>query len=132
RCRVSVRLGRAPPSVVTVQPLSAIDGATTVRRRRPIVVERSAQSQAQTKRPERKLRPFVSLPVKRLLGFFFLCRFRDGDGLADVADLEAREALHRDVLAQLADFRRDELADGNGLLLDEGLLVEADLLVELA
>src|SRR3954452_11112469 len=69
---------------------------------------------------------------KRLLGFFVLARLRDGDGLADVTDLEAREALHGDVLAQLADLRGDELADGDGLFLDEGLLVKADLLVELA
>src|ERR1019366_5039097 len=44
---------------------------------------------------------------------------------------ESREALHRDVLTEFADSGRDELADGDGLLLDEGLLKQAHFLVEL-
>src|SRR5579862_9302789 len=59
-------------------------------------------------------------------------RLADGDCLGHVTHLEAGEALHRDVLAQLADHRGDQLRHRHGLVLDEGLLVEADLLVEFA
>src|SRR5882757_2092088 len=55
-----------------------------------------------------------------------------GDGPVGVAYLEAGEAAHGDVLAELADLLRDELRDGHGLLLDEGLIEQADLFVELA
>ena len=47
------------------------------------------------------------------------------------ADLEAGEAAHGDVLAQLADLLRDQFLDRDGLILDEGLLQQANLLVEL-
>src|SRR5215471_13766614 len=63
--------------------------------------------------------------------FSLLVWLGDGDGLAGVADLESREPLDRYVLAQLADLGRDELRDRTGLVLDEGLLVKANLLVEL-
>src|SRR5262252_2903357 len=66
-----------------------------------------------------------------LLGALFL-RLADGDSLAYVAHLEAGITLNRDVLAQLADDTGDQLRDGNGLVFDEGLLIEADFLVELA
>ena len=62
----------------------------------------------------------------------FLFRLGDGDGLARLAHLEAREAADRDVLAQLADLGGDQLADADGLVLDEGLLEQADFFVELA
>ena len=48
-----------------------------------------------------------------------------------VADLEAREAAHGDILTQLADLLRNHVTNGDGLFLDERLLQEADLLVEL-
>src|SRR5512146_1128586 len=57
--------------------------------------------------------------------------FADGDGFADVADLEAGEAADGDVLAELADYAGDELLDGDRLFLDERLLVQADFLVKL-
>ena len=69
------------------------------------------------------------LSSRELLGFLF--RLSDGDGLAGIADLEAGEAAHRDVLAQLADLGGDQLRDADRLVLDEGLLQQADLLVEL-
>ena len=64
------------------------------------------------------------------LGFLF--RFGDGNGLACVADLEAREATDRDVLAQLTDLGCDELSDADGLVLDERLFEQTDFLVELS
>src|ERR1700722_2434713 len=62
---------------------------------------------------------------------FRLCRLGHGDGLARVANFEARETPHRDVLAQLADLGRNELRDRDGLVLNEGLLQQANLFVEL-
>src|SRR6266498_287327 len=70
----------------------------------------------------------LSVPF-HLLSLLFL--LRDGDGLAGVADLESRKSPDGNVLAQFADLGRDQLRDRNSLVLDEGLLVEADLLVEL-
>src|SRR5579864_1630505 len=67
-------------------------------------------------------------PLKSLSLLF---RLRDGDGLASVADLKSCESPDGNVLAQLADLRRDELRNRNSLVLDEGLLVQADFLVEL-
>ena len=58
--------------------------------------------------------------ASELLGFLF--RLGDGDSLACVAHLEASEAAHRDILAQLADFGRNKLCDTDRLILDEGLL----------
>src|SRR5689334_11368651 len=55
-----------------------------------------------------------------------------GNGPIGIAYLEAGEAADGDVLAEFADLLRDELRDGDGLLLDEGLVQQADLLVELA
>src|SRR5882757_7787476 len=55
-----------------------------------------------------------------------------GDCPVGVAYLEAGEAAHGDVFAELADLLRDELRDGHGLLLDEGLIEQTDLFVELA
>src|SRR3984957_19633150 len=60
------------------------------------------------------------------------CCLDGGDGPVGVAYLEAGEAAHRDVLAELADLLRDELRNAHGLLLDEGLIEQADLFVELA
>src|SRR5580658_8946002 len=54
-----------------------------------------------------------------------------GDGSGDVADFEAGEAAHRDVLAELAHLGGDQLRDADGLVLDEGLFEQADLFVEL-
>ena len=48
-----------------------------------------------------------------------------------VSDLEAGEAGNRDVFAELGDFGLDELIDGHGVVFHEGLVVEADLFVEL-
>src|SRR5216684_3088326 len=44
------------------------------------------------------------------------------------ADLEADEAGDGDVFAELRDLALDQVGDGGGVFLDEGLLVEADLL----
>src|ERR1700733_5486395 len=60
------------------------------------------------------------------------CCLDGGDGPVGVAYLEAGEAAHGDVLAELADLLRDELRNAHGLLLDEGLIEQADLFVELA
>src|SRR4030095_818157 len=62
--------------------------------------------------------------ILRLLG-------RRSNGHARLTHLEAREAAHSDILAQFADLRGDQLPDADGLVLDEGLLDQADLLVEL-
>src|SRR3954469_12497550 len=61
----------------------------------------------------------------------FGCWFRDGDSLSAFAYLEPGEAADADVLTQLADFRRDQLAHGDGLVLNERLVQQADLFVEL-
>src|SRR5712692_1342053 len=61
-----------------------------------------------------------------------LVRGRAGDrGAASLADLEADEAAHSDVFADLGDHVADELANRNRLVLDEVLLVETGLLVKL-
>src|ERR1039457_1125565 len=62
---------------------------------------------------------------------FRLCRLRDGDGLACVSHLEAGKAAHGDILAQFADFGRNQLRDRDGLVLVEGLLEQAHFFVEL-
>src|SRR5579871_5452481 len=62
---------------------------------------------------------------------FLLCRLGDGDGLARVTHLEPRKAPHGDVLTELADLRGDQLADRDGLVLDERLFEQANFLVEL-
>src|SRR5215472_8947109 len=62
---------------------------------------------------------------------FLLRWLGDGDGLARVTHLEARKAPHSDVLAELADLRRDQLPYRDGLVLDERLLEQADFLIEL-
>src|ERR1035437_5266426 len=54
-----------------------------------------------------------------------------GDGPVGRAHLEARKAPHGNDLAQLAYLLRDQLLDADGLVLDEGLLQQANLLVEL-
>src|SRR5437868_14628344 len=68
-----------------------------------------------------------------LLAAGFLRRGRQGDsdGLAGIADFKAGEAAHRDVFAQLADFRGNQLDDRDGLLLAEGLIEQANFLVAL-
>src|SRR5271157_3749778 len=71
-------------------------------------------------------------PALELLCALCSACLADSYGLAYVAHLEAGKALDRDVLAELADDGRDELRHGHGLVLDEGLLIQADLLVELA
>src|SRR5579864_3925334 len=47
-----------------------------------------------------------------------------------LAHFEAGETAHGDILTQLADLRCDQLADADGLSLDEGLLKQADFLVD--
>src|SRR6185312_334279 len=47
------------------------------------------------------------------------------------AHLEAGKAPHSDVLAQLGHFLSDKLFDAHRLVLDEGLLQQANLFVEL-
>src|ERR1700679_1119204 len=76
--------------------------------------------------------PKKRAPIGRseLLGFLF-CRFGDRDSLARIANLKARAAPHADVLAQLADLRRNQLRDRDSLVLDERLLQQANFLVEL-
>src|ERR1700730_1353348 len=64
--------------------------------------------------------------------FGLLLWFRNGDGLARIADFEAHEAAHSDVLAQFADLGCNQLRDADRLVLDEGLLEQADLFIELA
>ena len=48
-------------------------------------------------------RPMLRLEIERRFTRRLLRRLADGDRLADVAHLEAGKALHRDVLAQVAD-----------------------------
>src|SRR5215469_17775897 len=62
----------------------------------------------------------------------FLFRLADRDGLALIAHLEPGKAAHADVLAQLANGGCNELRDGDRLVLDKGLLVQADLFIKLA
>ena len=66
-------------------------------------------------------------------GFATLVGLLRGEGHrhTGLANLKAREAAHGDVLAQLADFGRYQLADADGLIFDERLLEQADFLVEL-
>src|SRR5882724_10460599 len=49
-----------------------------------------------------------------------------------IAHLEAHETRHDDVFAQFRDLGLNQLIDGERVLLDERLFVQADLLVELA
>src|SRR5580698_11125801 len=53
------------------------------------------------------------------------------DGPVRIADFEAGKTADSDVLAQLADFLRNQVLDRNGLFLDERLFKQADFLVEL-
>src|SRR5581483_1034054 len=50
---------------------------------------------------------------------------------AGIADLETGKAADGDVFAQLADHTGNELADGDSLVLDKGLIEQADLFVKL-
>jgi hypothetical protein len=54
--------------------------------------------------------------------FGLLLGLRNGDGFARVADFEAHEAAHGNVLAQFANLGRNQLRDADRLVLDEGLL----------
>src|SRR5271166_3701828 len=56
---------------------------------------------------------------------------RKGHRSAHVAYFETGKTTHRDVLSELAHFGRDQLRDVYGLVLDKGLIEQADLLVEL-
>src|SRR5580658_4718640 len=49
-----------------------------------------------------------------------------------IADLEAGKAAHAEVLTQFADLLRDQVLDGKGLILDEGLVEQANFFVKLA
>src|SRR5712691_106893 len=62
-----------------------------------------------------------------------LVRFGTGEGDCSrgISDLEPGKAPHGDVLAEFADLGGNELRNVDGLILDEGLLQQADLLVEL-
>src|ERR1043166_7441777 len=80
---------------------------------------------------------FSSTRLKARLSLIFLdllrrscCRglvgatlLADGARPTLIADFEASEAANRNVLAQLSDLAGDQLRDGDGLFLDEGLLV---------
>src|ERR1700682_2103350 len=68
----------------------------------------------------------------RKLLFLRLSRLSGSNGRPSLADLEASKAPYGDVLAQLADLGCNELCDGDGLVLDKGLLQKADLFVKLA
>jgi hypothetical protein len=77
----------------------------------------------------------VSAAVSALpsaLKSFTIRRLGLGHGPIRRAHLEAREAPHRDVLAQLGHLGRHNLRDGLRLVLDERLVQQAELLVELA
>src|SRR5579863_4838382 len=78
-------------------------------------------------KPETDLLRCRSTGLATLIGL----RFRDRHGLSRIADLEARKAAYADVFPQLANFRRNELRNRHGLVLDERLLQQADFLVEL-
>src|ERR1700747_3773210 len=73
------------------------------------------------------------LLANRCCGFVAAVGFRIGErhGHTRLAHLEAGETAYGDILSQLADLRCDQLADADGLVLDEGLLEQADFLVEL-
>ena len=55
-----------------------------------------------------------------------------GYGPVGVADFESGEAADGDVFSELADLLAISVLDGDGLVLDEGLVEQADLFVELA
>src|SRR6185437_1888319 len=57
---------------------------------------------------------------------------RKRDRRPHLANLEAREAAHRDVLAQLANLGGNKLADADGLVADKRLLHETNFFVKLA
>src|SRR5579862_3888847 len=67
--------------------------------------------------------------LRKLLGSSF-DRFGLPHGPIGRAYLEPRKTPHGNVLAELADFLRDEFLDADGLILDEWLLQQADLFVE--
>src|SRR5215469_13094576 len=71
--------------------------------------------------------------LKRRLSapFVLLSRLREGYRFSNVANFKSRKPADTDVLTQLADLGRAQLRDGLCLVLDEGLLVKADLLLEL-
>src|SRR5690349_22296107 len=58
-------------------------------------------------------------------------RVRECNRRPHLAYLESGEPSHRDILTQLPDLGCDQLPDGNGLVLDEGLLQKADLFIKL-
>src|SRR5208282_920582 len=58
-------------------------------------------------------------------------RADEGDRSAHIPDFEPGKTPHRDVLAEFADFGGDQLRDADGLVLDKGLLQQADLFVKL-
>src|SRR5271170_2067314 len=58
----------------------------------------------------------------------FLGRFLDERGFAN---FETHEARNRDILAHFGDHRLDQIAHRGGVFADEGLVIEAHLLVEL-
>src|ERR1700757_1708968 len=80
-------------------------------------------------RDTRNLKPETFLLSHRRRGLatlIILLRSGGSHGHPRLADLEAGEAAHGDVLAQLADLAGDELRDRDGLVLNERLLEQAD------
>src|SRR6478736_3115 len=65
---------------------------------------------------------------------YLLSRFR-GLGLrygpVGCTHLEARKAPHGDILAEFANFLRDQFLDADSLVLDKRLLKQANLFIEL-
>src|ERR1700677_2085227 len=55
-----------------------------------------------------------------------------GDGPDRIAYLEAREAAYAEVLTQLADLLRNQVLDGKRLILDKGLIEQANFFIKLA
>src|SRR5438552_2856985 len=75
--------------------------------------------------------PLAPASLLGLAAFGFRRWLGDSDRLAAFADLESGEAPHRDVFLQRADLRADQLSDRNRLVFDEGLVKQANFLVEL-
>src|SRR3984885_15485762 len=71
-------------------------------------------------------------PLAPIELFGLLFRLSNGDSLTRIAHFEASEAAHRDVFAELANLGGNQLSNGDRLVLNEGLLQQADFFVKLA
>src|SRR5258708_39754495 len=85
----------------------------------PYPKKEANKEEANNKGPSQQMeRALVFLCVEPLCLRVVRCCLDGGDGPVGVTYLEAGEAAHGDVFAELADLLRDELRDAHGLLLD--------------